>query len=122
MDGGEGILALDEGEAWRLLQEVGSLFPYLVNFGFVLFLADLYSCCALFSGIGGTGKCSVMKEEVHKLEAAAQEMETRGLEKVEAVVAGLEAGWFLWASDGSHSTTLLILSPTPPRRPASLPP
>ena len=36
-----------------------------------------------------------MKEEVHKLEAAVQEMETRGLEKVEVAVAGLEVEGFL---------------------------
>ena len=56
-----------------------------------------------------------MKEEAHRLEVAAQEMETKGLEKVEVVVAGSEVEGLYGLLRGDV-TPLHIFSPTSPKK------
>ena len=55
-----------------------------------------------------------MKEEAHRLGMAAQEIETKGLEKVDSVVAGPEVEG-LYGLLGGDVTPLYLLSPTYPQ-------
>ena len=91
--------------------------PIHFPFGFVfVFLFSWYLLCyTLFSGLGLLKKASAMREEAHRLEVAAQEVEMKGLEKVEAAMAGLEVEG-LWASEGGWCHTPHIFSPTSPRK------
>ena len=57
-----------------------------------------------------------MKEEAHRLEVAAQKMETKGLEKVEVAVAGLEAEGLYRLLRGVMSHPSVSSAPPPPRK------
>ena len=114
-----GIPALDEGEARRLLQKAGSSFPFLTSFGFVfLFPQPIFTHVVLyFQGLGLLRRVSTMKEEAHRLEMAAQEIDTRGLEKVEVAVAGskVEGHYGLLRGVMSHPS---ISTSSPPHKKA----
>ena len=69
----------------------------------------------IFQGLDLLKRASSLREEACRLKAEAQHLETKGLGKMEVVVAGLRGRRFLWASEGNNVTLLHIFHPTSPQ-------
>ena len=118
LDGSRGLPCIARGGGLGIVAGGRFFLPAWYLYGFLFQLFFLYFpfyisiSVLLFQGLGMLKRAICLKEEACQLEEEAQCLGDGRIRKSQCSSGRFGGGRFLWASEGSYSTPLHILSPT----------